>query len=251
MFQRLTQFLFAPTRPYPTTAPIHFQLKNRSLTNIWGWKPFSTVMYASSPLRSQHTDLDVNERIIEIPWIIHQLSFKKKGNVLDVGYLESSLGISLATAGFSVTGIDIRPADLSHPNFTALHADICKNTLPSNHFHYVILLSTLEHIGLETLYGKVDSKSSDQKAIQECLRVLKPGGTLLITTPVAKKFRKDSFMRVYTPGRLKKLLTRAQVKSLQFFAPDTKRQFWSEVTEQKLPNLPQFGVALISATKVK
>lgn len=253
MWQKIQHFLFAPLRPYPTTAPIHYQLNNPSLKNLWGWKPFATILYASGSLRQKHTHLDINERIIEIPWIFSQIDFgkNKKGKVLDVGWLESTVGISLATAGFQVTGIDIRKGELTHPNFRSIQGDICQSDLPSNTFDYVILLSTVEHIGLDTLYGKANPNTSDQRAINECLRVLKPGGKLLITTPVAKQARKDSFMRVYTPKILRSHLKKAKIQSMQFFASSNSRLAWNEVSENNLPTLPSFGVALIAVRKGK
>lgn len=249
MKRPLTHFLFAPSREYPFTAPIHFHLKKDAFSNLWGWKPFSTWLYANTKLRKKHTFLEVNERIIELPWIFNQLNFKKRGKVLDVGWLESPVSISLATAGFSVTGIDIRKGELSHPNITQLQADICHSGLSAKQFDTVILLSTLEHIGLDTVYGKAPANSSDQRAVDECLRVLKPKGMLLITTPVAKTYSQDNFMRIYTPEKLKFLVKNATIEELRYFVPNKQRTVWQEVSENELGSPSQFGVALLAVQK--
>ncbi|PIR62140.1 MAG: hypothetical protein COY81_02535 [Candidatus Pacebacteria bacterium CG_4_10_14_0_8_um_filter_43_12] len=249
MFQKLKQFLFVPSREFVATAPIHYVLKSLSSWNLLGWKPLATVLYASPQLRAGWTKLDVNERIIEVPWVYSQLNFKKKGKVLDIGWLESTLPISLATAGFSVTGLDIRSGELTHPNFEGLVGDICETKLPSNSFDYVILLSTLEHIGLNTLYGRAASGSSDKKAVEQCLRVLKLSGKLLITTPVAKQAAVNDFMRIYTPAILKRLVRNGAIESLEFFKANQNRTAWSVTSENDLPTPPDFGVALVVVKK--
>jgi len=249
MLATLRHFLFAPSRDYPFTAPVHFHLKKDGLSNVWGWKPWATYLYANRSLRQKHTFLEVNERIIEVPWIFNSLNFQKPGKVLDVGWLESSVPLSLATAGFEVTGIDIRKGDISHPNLTQLQADICNSGLPKSAFDVVMMLSTMEHIGLDTLYGKAGKDSSDQKAIDECLRVLKPNGKLLITTPVARTYYQDTFMRRYTTDRLKNMLKSATITELRYFKPNQNQTVWREVAENELPEAPQFGVALLSVQK--
>jgi len=248
-FYIVKKFGFAPLRPYPTTAPVHYQLNTCRLNNLWGWKPFATFLYASEKTRKVHTHLDVNERIIEVPWVLNNLDFSKPNKVLDVGWLESTVAISLATAGFQVTGIDLRKGELCHPHFTQIIEDICKTSLPANFFDTVILLSTLEHIGLDTLYGKVAKSSSDQKALDECLRVLKPGGQLLLTTPAAKYPYTDAFMRRYTPLQLQKMLKNWTKVHIEFYAHDGKRQFWQPASPTALPEPPAFGVALVIAHK--
>jgi|GEM_PF-1210184 len=240
---------FAPLRPYTTTAPIHHSLKVNHWSNLWGWKPFSSIIYSVDQLRSQHTVLDVNERIVEIPWIFSQIDHTQVLSILDVGWLESTVAFSLATLGHQVTALDIRAGNLSHPNLTPIIGDICKTALTSNQFDVVILLSTLEHIGLETMYGSVAQDSDDQKALAECYRLLKPGGKLLLTTPVAKTLSQNSFMRFYTPARLKKLLNTWQDVELEYYAANGNRTLWQKVAAAVLPKPPQFGVALVVAKK--
>lgn len=243
----LQRFLFVPSREFSTTAAIHYKLKEGNVWNIWAWKPFATLLYALPQLRSPRTVLDVNERIIEVPWVISQLDFQKKGAVLDVGWLESTLPISLATAGFSVTGVDIRESELQHPNLQQIVGDICSVDLPDTQFEYVILLSTLEHIGLDTMYGKSGEQTSDAAAVERCLQLLKPGGTLIITTPVTQEAYVNNFMRAYTPKQLRSLLSSAKKLEMQFYAPNKTRTLWKKVSEEQLPKKGSFGVALIRA----
>ena len=247
--EKLRRFAFVPVRPYQTTAPIVHRLTPSNLTNIWGWKPLSSLLYATPSLRQQHTTLDTNERVIEVPWIFNQLDFTKPGKVLDIGWLESSVSVSLATAGFKVTGIDLRKGELSHPNLTSVVGDICQHTFKTGSFDTVILLSTLEHIGLDTMYGSVPTSSTDQRAVDECFRVLKPGGKLLITTPVAQREQQDQFMRWYTIRRLQTMLQKWDNISYDVYAPQQNRLYWQKISASNLPQPPSFGVALLTAEK--
>lgn len=247
--EQLRRFAFVPVRPYQTTAPIVHHLKQNTLTNLWGWKPLASLLYATPSLRQQHTKLDTNERVIEVPWIFSQLDFAKPGKVLDIGWLESSVAVSLATAGFKVTGIDLRKGELTHPNLESVVGDICQNRFKTESFDYVILLSTLEHIGLDTMYGIVPTSSTDQRAVDECFRVLKPGGKLLITTPVAKREHQDQFMRWYTVKRLEAMLKIWNNVSYDIYTPQHDRLYWQKTSVSALPEPPSFGVALLTAEK--
>lgn len=244
MFKKI---LFQPIRPYVTTQPIAFQLKQHWLAQLAGWKPFSSIMYQFPNVRKLFTDIDVNERIVEIPFIFQSIT-KQKSTILDIGCLESTVGLSLATLGHQVTGIDIRPMELTHPNFTFIQEDICETTLKKNQFDYVLLLSTLEHIGLDTIYGKVTETSSDQKTLEQVYKLLKPGGKLLLTIPYCKTYWYDNFMRRYNQQTLKKRLKKFNIVTQHFFASH-KRAYWYETSEQEMPDKPEHGVTLIVGEK--
>jgi ubiquinone/menaquinone biosynthesis C-methylase UbiE len=101
------------------------------------------------------------------------------------------------------------------------------------------------------MYGSVEDSSTDQKALDECLRVLKPGGKLLLTTPVAKQSHQDSFMRWYTTAGLKKMLSAWDNMTSSYYVPSNDRQYWKESSAKGLPEPPAFGVALVIAEKPK
>lgn len=244
MFKKI---FFQPIRPYVTTQPIAFQLKQNWLAQLAGWKPFSSIMFVFPHVRKYFTNVDVNERIVEIPFVFQTIT-KRTSKILDIGCLESTVGLSLATLGHQVTGVDIRPMELTHPNFTFVQEDICQTTLKANQFDYAILLSTLEHIGLDTIYGKVKETSSDQKTLDQVYRLLKPGGKLLLTVPYCRTYWHDNFMRRYNQQTLKKRLRKFNIVSQQFFASNN-REYWYETTVHKMPDKPEHGVTLIVAEK--
>lgn len=251
MLDQIKKILYQPLRPFPTTQPVHYQLKNNFFSKLMGWKPLSSIMYTQNLARKIFTNLNINERLIEVPWIYNQFNFKKKGRVLDVGCCESTLSISLASLGFQVVGIDTRSYELQHPNFTFLQEDICQTSLKEKTFDFIICLSTLEHIGLNSLYGQSPKSTSDKKTLQVCLRLLKPGGKLLLTIPCAKKYFQNNFTRIYTPQRISRLLRPYKIVSQRFFAPNITKTIWQEVSALRLPFPPNFGVTTIVATSFK
>lgn len=156
-----------------------------------------------------------NERIIEKGWILRQLSREPlKSNILDLGCSESFLSIELASNGFKVTGIDVRPYPLRHPNFVFVNEDICKSTIDSNKYDIVIALSTVEHIGLDW-YDKSDVNTSDFKAVSELLRLLKPGGILLLTVPFGERAQ-TSLHRIYDDESLHELLQYFNIDKIEY-----------------------------------
>lgn len=243
----LTKFFYQTIRPFLTTQPIHFILKDESrYAKLLGIKPISSFIF-----KTNHPSLvkvDVNERIVEIPFVFQSIT-KKNARVLDIGCCESTVALSLATLGHDVTGLDIRPYHLEHPNFSFVQEDIAKTSLPNNHFDYVILLSTLEHIGLETIYGKVENTTDDQAAIDQVHALLKTDGKLLLTVPYSKTFFFNSFLRSYAKPHLKTLMKNFVIEEQRYYAPQANRKYWSEVKETEVPDYPEFGVTTIVARK--
>lgn len=91
--------------------------------------------------------------------------------ILDIGGCDSLLPIVLAKAGHRVTVYDFRPYPGRHPNLTVIQGDFLSNNLPSSSFDVVILVSTLEHIGLGG-YGAPEYPDADFKVMDELRRIL-------------------------------------------------------------------------------
>jgi hypothetical protein len=150
----------------------------------------------------------IDERIIEYPWIITNLS-DKPGKLLDAGSTFNFKKI-LSNRFVSCKKISILTLFPENANFNELqisyiYADLRDIPFKENYFEEIVCQSTLEHIGMDnTMYGskeKYDTnvyiKNYDYlKAIQELVLVLKNRGTFLITVPYGR-FENHGFFQQF------------------------------------------------------
>ena len=104
-------------------------------------------------------------------------------NVLDIGCNVGFFSINLWKKGFDVIGIDLfedkieiakdlkKELNIKSDRLQFRQMDFLKSDFDDDHFDCIIFLETLEHV------------ESPVAFLNECRRVLKPGGYLLISTP--------------------------------------------------------------------
>jgi 2-polyprenyl-3-methyl-5-hydroxy-6-metoxy-1,4-benzoquinol methylase len=165
----------------------------KRLTNliIWGLSNRTKLFNATTV---------VTERIIEYPIVFSWLP--EKGRILDIGCVSSALPIQLASMGFEVHGLDVRPYQYTHQKFTFHLADLFSWTTDML-FDTVYLISTLEHFGLGG-YGDTKATDADHQVIQRIIHFLKPGGQLIVSVPFGKRGQ-TSKHRIYDMAQLKAL----------------------------------------------
>lgn len=128
-----------------------------------------------------------DERVIEIPWVLSRLV--PSGHVLEVGYAfaEPAYLAGLVRAGVELVGVDLAERDVD--GLERIVADVRSLPLPDGSVDQVLLVSTLEHVGADnTAYGleAEADPGSRADALRELGRVLRPGGTLLVTVPLGE-----------------------------------------------------------------
>jgi SAM-dependent methyltransferase len=170
--------------------------------------------------------VSINARIVEHPWVFMNLGLEG-GRILDVGCCSSSLSIELASLGYPVWGIDVRPYGLTHPNFTFVHEDICRCSLPDGSFDRVLAISTIEHIGVGH-YGDPSGQGMDVKALAAVHRLLKPGGRLLISAPFGRR-QVNAFGRVYDSEQFRDLLQAFKIIKIEWHV--ARAGSWLRTTE--------------------
>ncbi len=126
---------------------------------------------------------DCSERILERPFVLLNLGIHE-GHVLDVGCRSALTGLQLASSGFEVTGVDIAPCQVAHPNFRFVRTDARSLPFPDGVFDAAVAVSTLEHVGWED--GRRVDAEGDAHAAASIRRVLKPGGGFLVSVPFGR-----------------------------------------------------------------
>lgn len=150
----------------------------------------------------------LGDRHIENSFIISRID-GHAGRALDFGCSGSYMGLYAAMKGYEVTGIDLNSEGMPwiHKNFKYIEGDFLQTDFDINTFDLIINCSAVEHVGLSGRYGVNESADSgDIDAMNKMLKVLKPGGMMLLTIPVGKDSVFPPYCRVYGEKRLPKLL---------------------------------------------
>jgi len=171
-------------------------------------------------------------RVMEYSWAFKNL-VPLPARILDVGGVTSYLTMALVKMGYEVYSIDIRSEGSEywdpwvHPDakeawrrkegFVFIQEDIRKTTLPTDFFDQILCISTLEHIGLAAFDNAwIDVEEGDRVGLEQMVRIVKPGGSILITTHYGDKDWRGWQHRVYDDARLNWLLRGFKVKKMEF-----------------------------------
>ncbi len=177
---------------------------------LW-FNPPVAVVLADRPVVNM-----VTERIVEHIFVHNRIP-RPPAKVLDMGCAESTTAIELASLGFEVVGVDLRRLPLDHPNFTMVEANLGHLPFADGEFDIVVCLSTIEHVGLGW-YTK-DDPTTDHTALREAVRVLRAGGTFLLTVPFGRA-AVTPVHRVYDLPQLEQLIAPLSVREMSFAVRD-------------------------------
>ncbi len=182
-------------------------------------------VYSLSAARRDRLDVHgmlagvTSERLVEYDFLARNLvSPLKSAIILDVGSEGSALVHAIREFGkrWQAFGIDLENADAI--------MDARSAGLRDSAFDQVICISTIEHIGLAC---DIDDKRGDAKAMQEIFRILKKGGTAIITVPYGRGEKPDH--RVYNKRALGKLAGSFSVARQEFYRYDTGK--WTKCSQ--------------------
>lgn len=203
------------------------------------------------------------QRYIEFSWVMNNLNFKSRDIVLDIGSANSILPTFLTNKfNISLYAIDLDESIkdqivfknlLKLNNLQVLKVDGVKLPFKDNFFNKVISVSAVEHF----------EGDKDILALKEIYRILKKGGTAVITTQItneyeeifkeedvySKKYKNTPvfFERRYDEENLeKRILTSSPLvlKKIKYFMQKDNAEFFNFSKFLPLPGLKIFFEAL-------
>lgn len=126
--------------------------------------------------------------------------------ILDVGCGSGWMARQLAGLGYEVTaqdlGIDAAEMSARYPEVTWVDGDFMSAPLSPAGYDAIVCMETLSHV-------------PDQRAFVERLAsLLKPGGTLALTTQNPSIWRRTSWLKPVEPGQLRHWLERDELRAL-------------------------------------
>jgi SAM-dependent methyltransferase len=172
----------------------------------------------------------VNERIVEIPYAFRALGgIEAPAAILDVGSVESTIPLSLASLGYRVCALDLRPYPFEHPNLEVAVSRLEDFEREPGSFDAILCISTVEHIGLGWYGERPQEPDADRRAVERLGELLKPGGPLVLTVPFGRA-GVDEVQRTYDDAALDALLEGWEIRSREVVA-QADPLTWSPGTE--------------------
>jgi len=208
---------------------------------LW-FNPPVTVFHHDGTVRPG----DVNERIVEVPWVMGLATSLAPGSlVLDFGATESTVSLSLASLGLEVIAADLRPYPLAHPGIRSLTGPIEQWEGPDRPLDAVFCVSALEHVGLGA-YGEDQTGGDlDRQIVERFASWLKPGGEIAFTAPYGA-WSVDELQRVYDAAHLDALFAGWEITA-KAICVQTAHDRWERVAYEPDWSDGRRGVVLLRA----
>jgi hypothetical protein len=181
----------------------------RAQKGLW-FNPPVSVEYREGTV----TVAAVNERIAEVPYVFRALhGLPPASRVLDVGSAESTVALSLASLGFTVTALDTRPYPLVHPLLRSVPQPLEDWEGDGEPYDAVVCLSSIEHFGLRAYGQESASRDADLTALRKLRGMVREGGRLVLTVPYGVA-RVEQEQRIYDRDGLLRLVRGWEVADL-------------------------------------
>lgn len=145
--------------------------------------------------------------------------------------------VACASAICPITFYDIRSADIAIPGIKIAKADLTNIPLPSGSLYSVSSLHATEHVGLAR-YGDNLDPEGDLKAARELIRVLAPGGQLLMVLPVGRPRLVFNAHRIYSYEMVMDMFS--DLKLLEFTLC-TGEEYIENADPRRVPDIPNEG----------
>lgn len=172
-------------------------------------------------------------------WALHKLAEFQPIEHHDVGSRFDGF-VGQATAICPIVCWDIRPPNFQLPRFEFRAGSILELPVPDQSLISISCLHVIEHIGLGR-YGDALDPEGTEKAMRELMRVLAPGGQLLLSMPIGQERTCFNAQRIWHPESPMRLLNKLTLA--EFKAVDDQGNFLQTVSPSELANA-KYGCGL-------
>lgn len=138
---------------------------------------------------------------------------------------------AIASAFVPIRHYDYRTPLLCLPGLECGSQDLVALSFADNSIRSLSCMHVIEHIGLGR-YGDPINPIGDELAAKELIRVLAPGGNLLVVVPVADRARvRFNGHRIYSLDKVKQLFTGLDMVEFSFLNDGDSDHFTRHATE--------------------
>jgi SAM-dependent methyltransferase len=178
-----------------------------------------------------------SERLVEYPFLVRNLvSPHIDAKILDIGAGESDLTKTISEFGYKkwrVIGIDIAKLTQKLDLLSLARMDARVIGFRDEVFDQIICISTIEHIGFPSeayAIREENDEVGDMRTMSEIHRVLKKGGTVIVTLPYGTRSIRKREHRVYNSSALTNLTSAFSVIKEEYYGYDKGK--WKKYNTQ-------------------
>jgi len=196
-----------------------------------------------------------DERVVEYPWTLARLS-AQAGNLLDAGSVFNFKDIieNKRLLNKKITIFTLAPENSAfwQKGISYDYGDLRDLPFKDNWFDEICSLSTLGHVGMDNrIYTKIVSTGKigleAEKAVKELIRVLKPGGKLLVSVVFGKhqliEWDGVPFAEQFDSLLLKDLLKSfSSCSKISTFFYKYSKDGWNTSTEEGCKDVEYFNI---------
>lgn len=150
-------------------------------------------------------------------WLARRLADAEPPWHVDIG--SSVLTVGVLSAHVPTIFVDYRPLLVRQSGLTCIAADISRLPFADRSVQSLSCLHVIEHIGLGR-YGDPLDPDGARNAAEELQRVIGPGGTLYLSTPIGRERVCFNAHRVFAPATILSWFSRLQLSSFSYVSDD-------------------------------
>ncbi len=152
-------------------------------------------------------------------WAARVLARLKPERHVDVSSTVSF--VTIASAFVPIDYYEFRPAHLGLEGLRTYKGDLTSLPLEDGSVPSLSCMHTIEHVGLGR-YGDSLDVEGDHRAAEELMRVLAPGGSLLIVVPVGRPVVRFNANRIYSREAVLELFAGLRLKESLLITDDAR-----------------------------